>query len=92
MNTGVAAIIKAMASISKRKSGLRRILGFVLLVSGAWGLIAPQANLGLTELRWMSRYAFPGEAFVGIVFLGLAYYLLGRVPPRRASAEESISR
>jgi hypothetical protein len=71
---------------------LRRIFGIVLLVAGAWGLIAPQANLGLTELRWMSRYAFPGEAIVGIVFLGLAYYLLGSVPQRSASAEEPVSR
>jgi hypothetical protein len=59
---------------------VRRTIGIVLLVPGALALIVPQANLGLTELRWMSRYSFPGEALVGIAILALAYSLLGRVP------------
>jgi hypothetical protein len=59
---------------------VRRLLGFALLPLGAWALIVPQANLGLPELRWISLYAFPGEAVAGMLILGIAYFLLGRVP------------
>jgi hypothetical protein len=59
---------------------MRRTLGLILLVLGAWALIAPQANLGLPELRWMARTSFPGEALVGIGIFALAYYLIGRIP------------
>jgi len=59
---------------------MRRISDLILLLPGAWALIAPQANLGLPELRWMARNGFPGEAFVGIITLGLAYYLIGQPP------------
>jgi hypothetical protein len=57
---------------------MRKIAGFILLALGAWALIAPQANLGLPELRWLSRHTFPGEVLAGIVLFGLGYYLLGR--------------
>jgi hypothetical protein len=74
---------------------MRRILGGILLVPGAWALIAPQANLGLPELRWMARSSFPGEALVGAVIVGLAYYLIGQVPTgavgRIGNPESSIS-
>ena len=57
---------------------MRKIAGFILLALGAWALIAPQANLGLPELRWLSRHTFPGEVLAGIVLFGFGYYLLGR--------------
>jgi hypothetical protein len=56
---------------------MRKVVGVVLLFLGIWALIAPQANLGLPELRWISRYAFPGEVLSGILLLGVAHYLLG---------------
>lgn len=57
---------------------MRKAVGVVLLLAGSWALIAPQANLGLTELRWIARYAFPGEALLGALLLGGAYLLLGK--------------
>jgi hypothetical protein len=62
----------------------RRIIGRILLVPGTWALIAPQASLGLPELRWMAQNSFPGEALVGVVLLGLAYYLSGQIPSGKA--------
>jgi hypothetical protein len=55
-------------------------VGFILLVPGAWSLIAPQANIGLQELRFLSRHVFPGQSLVGAVLLAAAYFLLGKVP------------
>jgi hypothetical protein len=71
---------------------MRRVLALVLFSLGAWGLMAPQANLGLAELRWMSRYVFPCESFVGMVVLGFAFYLVGHVPVSAASKEQSTNR
>jgi hypothetical protein len=59
---------------------VRRAVGFILLVPGAWSLIAPQANIGLQELRFLSRHVFPGQSLVGAVLLAAAYFLLGKVP------------
>ena len=56
---------------------MKRTTAFALIILGAWALIAPQANLGLDQLRWISHHVFPGEALVGILLLGIAYYLLG---------------
>lgn len=56
---------------------MKKLAGVILLLLGVWAMIAPQANLGLTELRWIARHAFPGEALLGILLLGAAYYLLG---------------
>jgi hypothetical protein len=61
---------------------MKRATAFALILLGAWALIAPQASLGLDQLRWMSHHVFPGEALAGILFLGVAYYLLGAVPQR----------
>jgi len=67
------------------QSRVQRFIGFALLVPGAWALIAPQANLGLPELRWVARHSYPAEALVGIVILGLAYWLLGKAPKTGAA-------
>ena len=69
---------------------MKRVGGYFLLVLGSWSLIAPQANLGLTELRWLSWHTFPGEAIVGMFLLGVAYYFLGH-PPRGTFSIESSS-
>ncbi len=63
---------------------MRKAVGVVLILAGSWALIAPQANLGLTELRWIARYAFPGEALLGVLLLGAAYLLLGKDAARRS--------
>jgi hypothetical protein len=55
----------------------RKLLGSTFLLAGSWGLISPQANLGLPALRWISKYSFTGETLIGVVLLGTAYYLLG---------------
>ncbi len=67
---------------------MKKIAGVLLLILGSWALIAPQANLGLTELRWIARYAFPGEALLGVLLLGVAYLLLGKDAARRSPPAE----
>jgi hypothetical protein len=59
---------------------MSKLMGSLLFLAGAWMLIAPQANIGLAELRWLSNSIFPGEPLIGMVSLGVAYYLL--TPPR----------
>jgi hypothetical protein len=59
---------------------VKRAAGLILLIPGAWSLIAPQANLGLQELRFLSRHVFPAQPLVGVVLVSVAYFLLGKVP------------
>jgi hypothetical protein len=68
---------------------LRRGVGYALLALGTIALVVPQANLGLQELRWISRFAFPGEAIAATVLLGLAYYCLGTSAPEDANVHMS---
>jgi hypothetical protein len=42
-----------------------KVLGYLVLLLGVWMMISPQAIIGLQELKWMAKYAFPGEAFLG---------------------------
>ncbi len=53
-----------------------KIFGGVLFIAGSWMLISPESLLGLKQLKWMYPYAFPGEVLLGILLLGLAFYLL----------------
>jgi hypothetical protein len=62
-------------------------VGFILLAPGAWSLIAPQANLGLQEFRFLSRHVFPGQSLFGAILIAAAYFLLGRVPAGERSAD-----
>jgi hypothetical protein len=57
---------------------MKRLTGIVLLFIGGWFLVAPQANLGLQELRWMSRDTLPGEALAGSLLLAIGYLLIGK--------------
>ena len=61
---------------------MRKLTGWIAFAAGAGLMIAPQAAMGLKELRWMQRCAFSGEALAAIVVLALAYYLLEFKPPR----------
>ena len=69
---------------------MRKIAGALFLALGAWALIAPQADLGLPQLRWLSRHTFPGEVLAGIVLFGVGYYLLGN-PPRNHPSNRPAS-
>lgn len=55
---------------------MRKLAGCCLFAAGFWMLVSPQAAVGLKELQWLSRYAFPGEVLAGIAVLVLAYWLL----------------
>ena len=59
---------------------MRKLLGWILFSAGSSMLLAPQALTGLEELRWLHRYAFSGEALVGIVVMAISYYLLDLKP------------
>jgi hypothetical protein len=67
---------------------LRRVAGWLLFLIGTWMMVSPQAVLGLNELKWMARYAFPGEVLLGAVVLSAAYLLISfRVSPERIAGE-----
>ena len=63
---------------------MRKFLGWLALLAGAWMLISPQALMGLKQLQWMHRYAFSGEAVLAIPVMGIAYYLLDFKPASRS--------
>lgn len=54
---------------------MSKAAGVSLSILGSIMFIPPQANLGLQQLRWMSKYSFPGEIVVAIVVLGFGLYL-----------------
>jgi hypothetical protein len=64
---------------------MRKVLGFLLFLVGSYMLVAPEALLGLQELKWMAKQAFPGEILLGIVIVCFAYYLLDLKPGNQAS-------
>ncbi len=61
---------------------MRKLCGWVMFSAGSWMLVAPQARMGLKELRWMDQYTFSGEVLLAIPVLALAYYLLDLKPGR----------
>ena len=67
---------------------MRKIIGWILLLVGAWMLISPQALLGVKELKWMYKYAFPGEVLLGMLVLMGAYYCL-ELKPKKGSDKPS---
>lgn len=71
---------------------MKRGLAFITLILGAWGLISPEANLGLAQLRWVSHYVFPYETFAGMILLGLACYLVGEIPVDSTRSKQSSAR
>jgi len=64
---------------------MSKILGWLLFAIAAWMMIAPQAILGLDQLKWLAHYAFPGEMLLGIAVLMAAYYLIGLKPSESAA-------
>jgi len=74
---------------SQGTSTIRRALGSLLLLLGAWMMLSPQAVMGLEQLRWMADYAFPGEVLLGAAVIAAAYYLIAfRVDPDRLAHED----
>lgn len=55
---------------------MRKILGWIVFAIGSWMLISPQSLLGLKQLKWMYKYAFPGEVLLGVLVTCIAFYLL----------------
>jgi hypothetical protein len=66
----------------KGEPKMRRILGIILALAGSWMLVSPQALLGLGELKWMYKYAFPGEVLIGIAVISIGFYLIGFKTPK----------
>lgn len=55
---------------------MRKVLGWILLLVGSWMLVSPQALLGLPQLKWMAKSAFPAEVLLGILVVSISYYLI----------------
>ena len=55
---------------------LLRPTGWILMSVGAWMLVSPQALLGLDELKWIHKYAFPGEVVLGALVMTASLCLL----------------
>jgi Na+/H+-dicarboxylate symporter len=53
-----------------------RLVGWALMAFSAWMIVSPQSLLGLDQLKWMYRYAFPGEVVLGALVMTLSLYLL----------------
>ena len=66
-------------------SGTRKLLGWIIMIPALWMLVSPQALLGLNQLRWMYKFAFPAEAVLGTLLLSCSLYWL---TPVRAEVEE----
>lgn len=60
-----------------------KIVGWIIFAVGSWMLVSPQAVTGLAQLKWMYKYAFPGEVLLGIVVMLGAYYLIGMAPAKK---------
>jgi Na+/H+-dicarboxylate symporter len=66
-----AKIQNAPASFADQDSPLilSRLAGWILMAAGAWMIVSPQAVLGLDQLKWMYKYAFPGEVLLGALLM-----------------------
>jgi Na+/H+-dicarboxylate symporter len=45
------------------------VVGWLLMVMGAWMIVSPQALLGLDQLKWMYKFSFPGEVLLGALVM-----------------------
>jgi hypothetical protein len=54
----------------------RKIMGYVILLISLWMMTSPQSTLGLEELKWMSDYQFPLEAFLGALLACVAFLFI----------------
>ena len=65
-----------------RPAILSRLIGWILMALSTWMIVSPQALLGLDQLKWMYRYALPGEVVLGALVMTLSLHLLS---PRGAA-------
>ena len=97
----LAKIQNAPASFAEQGSllSLSKLVGWILMAMGAWMIVSPQAVLGLDQLKWMYKYAFPGEVLLGALLFTVSLQLLTpknipeqfnpvvqRIPPGRESS------
>jgi Na+/H+-dicarboxylate symporter len=73
-----AKIQNAPASFADQDSplSLSRLAGWILMATGAWMIVSPQAVLGLDQLKWMYKNAFPGEVLLGALLMTVSLQLL----------------
>ncbi len=95
-DSGVAKIPEGPQSQPNRERphAIRLVAGWVLMVAGSWMLVSPQALLGLDQLKWIHKYAFPGEMLPGALAMTIALYLLSAaavVDPIRQILSERVS-
>jgi len=63
------------------RPGLPGLIGWMLMALGVWMIVSPQSLLGLDQLKWMYRFAFPGEVALGaLVMTGSLHFLIPRAP------------
>jgi hypothetical protein len=61
---------------------LRKIFGWIALLLATWCMISAQAPIGLKELKWMTKYAFPAEVLLGCVLFSVAYWVFNLKQPK----------
>lgn len=54
----------------------RKIIGYIILLISLWMMTSPESTLGLEELKWMSDYQFPLEAFLGPLLACIAFLFI----------------
>jgi len=55
---------------------LSKLIGWVLMAFSSWMIVSPQALMGLDQLKWMYKYAFPGEVVLGALVMAVSLHLL----------------
>jgi hypothetical protein len=73
----------------------RKLAGWILMAPAIWMLVSPQAVLGLSQLKWMYRYAFRGEVVIGVFVMSVALYLVRAQSTRKGAGQlrpESLPR
>ncbi len=72
----------------------RRALGWITMLAAVWMLVSPQAILGLNQLKWTYRFAFPAEAILGSLLLSFSLYCLSpaRAPQQSDSRDQAYAK
>lgn len=55
---------------------MKKIIGYIFVAVGVWCLIVPQTLIGLKQLKFLYKYAFPGEVLLGILLFCVGYHLI----------------
>ena len=68
--------LSVVSAQTLRPLGVRTLIGWIFMATGAWMIVSPQAQLGLDQLNWMHRYAFRGEVVLGALVATLSLRLV----------------